>query len=139
MRGVAPVVLNVTVTNTTAGSYLTVWPAGVPRPNASNLNWTAGRTVPNLVEVAVGVGGKVSIFNAAGSADVLFDVAGYVATPVEPPGADGLYTPVVPSRILDTRDGTGGVPAAAVGPGGTVSVHVNGQAGLPSTGVAAVV
>src|ERR1700694_1663049 len=137
--GVAAVVLNVTVTGTTAGSYLTVWPAGVPRPLASNLNWTPGRTVPNLVEVAVGLGGKVSIFNAAGRTDVLFDVAGYVATPVEPPGADGLYTPVVPQRVLDTRDGTGGVPVGAVGPGGIVRVQVNGQAGLPATGVAAVV
>jgi len=137
--GVAAVVLNVTVTNTTAGSYLTVWPAGVPRPNASNLNWTAGKTVPNLVEVAVGVEGRVAVFNPAGSTDVIFDVAGYVATPVEPPGADGLYTPVVPQRVLDTRDGTGGVPAGALGPGGTVSVRMNGQAGLPLAGVAAVV
>jgi hypothetical protein len=137
--GVAAVVLNVTVTNTSQASYLTVWPTGVPRPLASNLNWTAGRTVPNLVEVAVGVGGKVSIFNAAGSTDVLFDVAGYVATPVEPPGADGLYTPVVPQRVLDTRDGTGSVPVGAIGQGGMVSVQMNGKAGLPATGVAAVV
>jgi fibronectin type III domain protein/IPT/TIG domain-containing protein len=137
--GVAAVVLNVTVTDTTAGSYLTVWPKGVPRPLASNLNWTAGKTVPNLVEVAVGVEGKVSIFNALGSTDVIFDVAGYVASPVEPAGVDGRYTPLVPERVLDTRLGTGGVPEGAVGPGGTVSVRMNGQAGLPPTGVAAVV
>jgi alpha-tubulin suppressor-like RCC1 family protein len=138
-NGVAAVVLNVTVTDTTGGSYLTVWPTGVPQPLASNLNWTAGKTVPNLVEVAVGLNGMVSAYNAVGSTDVIFDVAGYVATPVEPPSADGLYTPVVPRRVLDTRDGTGGVPARAVGPGGTVSVKMNGQAGLPATGVAAVV
>ncbi|OLD64987.1 MAG: hypothetical protein AUI47_03400, partial [Acidobacteria bacterium 13_1_40CM_2_68_5] len=137
--GVSAVVINVTVTNTTAGSYLTVWPAGVPRPTASNLNWTAGKTVPNLVEVAVGVEGKVSIFNALGSTNVIFDVAGYVASPMEPPGVDGRYTPVVPQRVLDTRTGAGGVPVRAVGPGGTVSVRMNGQAGLPQTGVAAVV
>ena len=137
--GVSAIVLNVTVTNGTTGSYLTVWPAGVPRPLASNLNWTAGKNVPNLVEVAIGVNGQVSVFNAAGSADVVFDVAGYVVTPTATPGPDGLDTPVVPKRVLDTRDGTGGVPAAAVGPGGTVSVRVNGQAGLPLTGVSAVV
>src|SRR5439155_2878112 len=122
--GVAAVVLNVTVTGTTAGSYLTVWPKGVPRPLASNLNWTAGKTVPNLVEVEVGVDGQVSIFNALGSTNVIFDVAGYVAAPVEPAGPDGLYTPVVPNRALDTRTGTGGVPVAAVGPGQTISVRV---------------
>ena len=137
--GVAAVVLNVTVTNTTAASFLTVWPAAVPRPNASNLNWTAGRTVPNLVEVAVGVGGKVAVFNAAGSTDVLFDVAGYVATPAATPGPDGLYNPVVPNRVLDTRDGTGGVPAHPLGAGATISVHVAGTLGIPTAGVAAVV
>jgi len=137
--GVVAVVLNVTVTGTTAGSYLTVWPAGVPRPLASNLNWTAGRTVPNLVEVALGRNGQVSIFNAAGSTDVIFDVAGYVATPTEPPGVDGLYTPVVPGRVLDTRDGTGSVPVGPIGAGRTISVRMNGQAGVPLSGVAAVV
>ena len=35
------VVLNVTVTDTTSSSYLTVWPAGQPQPTASNLNWPA--------------------------------------------------------------------------------------------------
>src|SRR5207248_5855069 len=49
------VVLNVTVTNTTAnGGYLTVYPTGSQLPTASNLNWSANTTVPNLVEVQIG-------------------------------------------------------------------------------------
>jgi hypothetical protein len=111
--GVSAVVLNVTVTNTTAPSFLTVWPAGVPRPLASNLNWVSGQTVPNLVEVAVGVNGRVSIFNPAGTVDVIFDVAGYVATPTATPPSAGLYNPIVPNRVLDTRNGTG-APRAQV-------------------------
>jgi hypothetical protein len=137
--GVAAVVVNVTATDTTAGSYLTVWPTGLPRPVASNLNWTAGKTVPNLIEVAVGVGGKVSLFNAAGSTSVIFDVAGYVATPTAVPGYTGLYNSVVPKRVLDTRDGTGGVPVGTVGPGETIKVRVSGTPNIPSAGVAAVV
>ena len=137
--GVAAVVLNVTVTDTTAGSYLTVWPTGMLRPVASNLNWTAGRTVPNLVEVAVGVGGKVSVFNPAGYTSVIFDVAGYVVTPVSGPVSTGLYHPVVPNRVLDTRDGTGGVAAAKLGPGQTSDVRVAGTQSVPSSGAAAVV
>src|ERR1700737_3704569 len=101
------VVLNVTATNTTAASYLTVYPTGAVQPVASNLNWVAGQTIPNLVEVGLGAGGKVTVYNAAGHVDVLFDVAGYVATGL--PAGQGLYTPLVPTRILDTRDGTGGV------------------------------
>src|SRR2546425_9185960 len=47
----AAVVLNVTVTGTVGAGFLTVWPAGVSRPTASNLNWAAGDTRPNLVVV----------------------------------------------------------------------------------------
>jgi hypothetical protein len=136
--GVAAVVLNVTVTDTTASSYLTVWPAGWPRPLASNLNWTAGTTVPNLVEVAVGVGGQVSIFNAMGNTDVLFDVAGYVATPSATPGSGGRYNPIVPNRVLDTRTGLG-APAKQLCAYQSISVHIAGTPSVPSTGVAAVV
>jgi hypothetical protein len=130
--GVSAVVLNVTATNTTAPSFLTVWPAGVPRPLASNLNWVRGQTVPNLVEVAVGSNGSVSIFNAAGSVDVIFDVAGYVSTPTAAPPSAGLYTAIVPNRVLDTRYGIGGA-AAPVGQGQTINVQVG------ASGVTAVV
>jgi hypothetical protein len=47
--GVSAVVMNVTVTNTTASSFLTVFPAAAQRPVASNLNWVPGQTVPNRV------------------------------------------------------------------------------------------
>jgi hypothetical protein len=71
------VVLNVTVTGTTAGSYLTVWPNLTSRPNASDLNWAAGLTVPNLVVVKLGADGKLGVYNAAGSTDVIIDVVGW--------------------------------------------------------------
>ena len=61
----------------TAAGFLTVWPSGETRPTASNLNTVPGGTQPNLVTVKLGVGGKVSIFNLAGTTHVLADVAGY--------------------------------------------------------------
>ncbi len=137
--GVSDVVLNVTVTDTTAASYLTVWPAGVPRPLASNLNWGAGTTVPNLVEVALGANGEVSVYNAAGSANVIVDVAGYVVAPTATPPTAGLFTAIVPNRVLDTRTGTGVVTAALVGQGQVIKVQVAGSPNIPNTGVAAVV
>jgi hypothetical protein len=75
--GATAVVLNVTVTDATDSSFLTAWPTGVTRPVASNLNFVAGQTVPNLVIVQVGSGGKVSLYNFAGSTDVIADVVGY--------------------------------------------------------------
>lgn len=76
-EGASGVVVNTTVTATTGSSYLTVWPSGVARPNASNLNWTAGRTVPNLVSTKVGTGGLTNVFNAAGQAHVIMDLNGW--------------------------------------------------------------
>jgi hypothetical protein len=137
--GVAAVVMNVTVTDTSLPGYLTVYPANVARPTASHLNWVAGQTVANLVEVVLGGGGTVRVFNLQGTADVVFDVAGYVSTPGSAAGPDGLFNPVVPSRLLDTRDGTGVGVAAPVGPGGSLKLQVTGRGGLPTSGVSAVV
>jgi hypothetical protein len=131
------VVLNVTVTNTTASSFLTVFPSGVTQPTASNLNWVAGQTVPNLVEVGVR-NGSVDIFNALGSADVIFDVAGYVAPEGDAPGPAGFYTPVVPARVLDTRNAIG-APTAPVPARGQIDVPVTGVGNVPPLGAAAVV
>ena len=69
--------VNVTVTNATAPSYLTVWPSGQALPLASNLNFGAGATVPNLAFVPLGGDGRIAIFNLLGSVDVIVDVVGY--------------------------------------------------------------
>jgi protein-S-isoprenylcysteine O-methyltransferase Ste14 len=71
---VGAVVLNLTVTQPTASSFLTVYPAGTARPATSNLNFVAGQTLANLVVVKVGSGGKVNIFNASGATHVLADI-----------------------------------------------------------------
>jgi hypothetical protein len=75
--GVSAVVLNVTVTEPTSPSFLTVYPNGTARPLASNLNFVAHQTVPNLVMAKVGADGKVAVYNGAGSAHVVFDVVGW--------------------------------------------------------------
>jgi NPCBM/NEW2 domain len=127
--GVSAVVLNVTVTDPTSAGFITVWPTGVVRPTASNLNFTPGQTVPNLVVVKLGVGGSVSLFNSAGSTHLVADVTGWYA--------DGSqFVPITPQRLLDTRSGLGGVQGPTHG---AVDVVVLGQAGVPTTGVTAVV
>jgi hypothetical protein len=74
---VSGLVFNATVTNTTADSYLTFWPSALPRPLASNLNWRAGETRPNLVMMGPDVWGFDTAFNAFGSTDLIVDVAGW--------------------------------------------------------------
>jgi hypothetical protein len=131
--GVSSVVLNVTVTEATAVSFLTAWPAGAARPLTSNLNYAGGDTVPNLVVVKVGTDGKVNLYNYAGSAHVIADVAGWYG------GGDGAkYSALTPARILDTRTGNG-APAAKLGAGSAMTLQVTGRGGVPATGVSAVV
>jgi hypothetical protein len=136
--GVSAVVLNVTVTDTSASSYLTVYPscAGSP-PNASNLNWVAGKTIANRVMVPVGSDGKVCMFNAAGSTDVIADVAGWFGDASSVMGTQevGLATPC---RVMDTRSGLGGY-STPFGAGVSRTLTVDGVCGVPSSGVAAVI
>jgi hypothetical protein len=134
--GVSAVALNITVTEPTAGSFLTAWPAGEGRPLASNLNYDAGATVPNMAVVKVGAGGKVNLYNLSGSVHVIADVAGWYGPYLPTPGA--TYTPLAPERILDTRSGNG-APAGRVDAGATVLLQVTGRGGVPATGVSAVV
>ena len=63
-------------------SYLTVFPTGAIRPLASNLNFNAGKTVPNLVMARVGERWKVTIYNNSGTADVVADLQGWYASPI---------------------------------------------------------
>lgn len=92
------VVLNVTATEPTAASFLTVWPNGKPRPATSNLNFVAHQTVPNLVTVPV-VNGKVDFFNHVGQVHVIADLFGYYS-----PTSKAVFFPRTPQRVLDTRE-----------------------------------
>jgi uncharacterized protein (DUF1501 family) len=126
--GAAAVVLNLTVTEPTAAGYLTVWPAGAARPTASSLNFVAGETVPNLVVAKLGDAGAVKLFTSAGTAHVVADVVAFYG-PTERRADAVRAVAVSPSRLLDTRSGTG------LGPGSELVVPVAGRAGVPETGV----
>ena len=128
--GVSAVVLNVTVTAPTAAAYVTAWPAGSPRPLASNLNVVASATVPNRVVLKVGANGKISIFHNAGSMHVVADVSGYYTSTSGEDVAGAGFTGMTPTRLVDTRIGTG-APRAKLGAGRVLTVQVAGLAGVP--------
>jgi hypothetical protein len=132
---VKAVVMNVTITGPTAPGYLTIWPNGLVRPNSSNVNFNAGQTIANQVTVPVSADGKVQIYNATGSTNVIFDVAGYYQ---DTQGARGSrFMPLTPDRILDTRTGIGGY-SQAVGQDKSISVQVRGSGGVPASATAVV-
>jgi len=106
------VVLNLTVTQPKVGGHITAYPADQPVPNASNVNFSAGETVPNLAVVPV-ADGKIGLTNsAAGTTHLVADLEGYFGTAAS--GANQSYVPYGPGRVLDTRNGTG-AKAGAVG------------------------
>ncbi|MET9885730.1 hypothetical protein ABZZ20_21850 [Streptomyces sp. NPDC006430] len=83
-------VLNSTVTNTRDSGFLAVTPdpytkeqyengtAGWPAtPTSSTLNWTTGKTVPNLVQAGVGYTGIIDFWNQSdGDIDLIVDLFG---------------------------------------------------------------
>ncbi|MEU7015426.1 hypothetical protein [Streptomyces sp. NPDC046385] len=115
--GATAIAMNVTATNPTATSFVSVYPYGTARTAASNLNFTAGQTVPNLVIVPV-KDGKVTFYNKYGTVDLLADVAGYFKK-----DTGSVFTGMQPKRLMDTRDGTG-VAQGKIGAGKTVSLAV---------------
>jgi len=118
----------VTVTDTTAPGYLTVYPTGLARPLASNLNWTSGETAPNRVIIGLGGSGQVSIYNSSGLTDVIVDVGGWFG------GASGsVFQPLSPTRVADTRSGSGEPYAGqTLQAGGTLEIQVAGLDGIPA-------
>ncbi|MEU5943005.1 hypothetical protein ABZ807_28420 [Micromonospora sp. NPDC047548] len=115
--GVAAVVLNLTVTGSTASSFLTVYPSGGIKPEASSVNFPTNWLGSNNVTAMLGADGKVSIYNRAGYTHVVADVLGfYAGTSAEPAGLGrgGQYRPLKPLRLFDSRtDHRGALPAGA--------------------------
>src|ERR1019366_3648048 len=67
------VVVNVTAAHATAPSFLTVFPAGVTMPLASNLNFGAQaplQAIANRVTVGVGTSGQIDVYNLQGTVNV---------------------------------------------------------------------
>ncbi len=132
-NGVTAVVANVTAVEATSPNFFTVYPGSTIRPGTSNLNAGPGAPIPNLVVMGVGPDGAIEVFNSNGTAHCLVDLFGYFSE-----GAGDLFTSVTPSRLFDTRTGTG-VRPGKIHTGEPIDVQVTGQNGVPESAVTAVV
>ncbi|MCX5123245.1 PKD domain-containing protein [Streptomyces sp. NBC_00347] len=121
--GVSAVVLNVTVTDALEDTHLTVWPGDQPRPATSNVSVRAGATTSNTVTVPVGGGLDTVLAQLnSGAASIIVDMVGYYQ-----PNIGQRFSPLAPTRVLDTRT-TGGALSAAK----TRTVKVAGVNGIPA-------
>lgn len=131
--GVTAVEVDLTSLDQTLGGYVTAYPYGSARPNASDLNFGANQVLTNLATVPVAQG-KIQLYNgAAGTIDLIVDVVGYFTTST----SGSLYTAVTPTRIVNTAAGLGAAKAK-VAAHGSLTVTVAGAGGVPATGVTAV-
>ena len=102
--------LNVTVVPRGPLGYLTVWPAGSPRPQVSTLNSIDGRVKANAAVVAAGANGAISLF-AADPTEVVLDINGYFVDAGSNVAGLAFY-PLPACRLFDTRSAGGSLLAA---------------------------
>jgi hypothetical protein len=126
---------NLTVTGQTSLGYLFLGPIPTNDPTSSTLNFPVADDRANAVTVALGSGGTLSVTYVAPTPGkttfVIFDVTGYFT----PDLTGSVFVPLTPSRILDSRNGTGGI----LGPIGEHSARpfpVAGVGGVPSNATA---
>ncbi len=97
---------NITVVNPAANGFITLYPADAPiRPLAASGNYRAGAVLNSPFTVGLSPTGQFKIFTAA-TTDVVIDVLGYFSPDlVDINGTGLLFTPITPSRLVDTRPG----------------------------------
>lgn len=89
------VVLNLTASGASSTGWITAWPTGRTRPEASVLNLTPGQDLPNMITASLGDGGKLDLYNFTGNVDLIADVAAYLVpagTTGPGPGSADAYS-----------------------------------------------
>jgi hypothetical protein len=72
-------VINLTVTETESAGYVSVFPANVPWPGNSGINWSdSGQNLANSVVTAVDPTGTIAIHGGVARTHVVIDVQGYL-------------------------------------------------------------
>jgi hypothetical protein len=120
--------LTITVDEPAGPGFVTAFPTGTARPEASVLNYRSGETLANSQLLQIGSGGRVSLYTMA-TTDLIVDVTGYFV----PAGGEvsaGRFVPVATHRLIDTRTATRPAPGSAVRvtpdvPAGAIAVAVN--------------
>jgi len=105
--------LNVTVAPLEPLGFLSIWPMGEDPVDVSTMNSLDGRTKANAAIVPAGGNGGISVF-ASNTTDLVLDIDGYFTAP----GSQTLeFYPLVPCRVIDTRNPNGdlGGPSLAGG------------------------
>lgn len=129
------VVVNLTVTESSGPGYWQAVPTAGATPfgASSNVNVTrAGQTIATQAIVPLGADGTITVFSQRGG-HLVVDIAGVFTGDAAPSSTIGLFVPMVPQRLLDTREAALTPVPGPLRPGAAVDVVAGGRAGVPST------
>ncbi len=113
--GVGAVVVNVTVTQPLGAGFVTAWPTGRTRPNASIVNYGSGVSVANGTILPVGDNGRISLY-ASSATHLIVDVVGWL------PGDSPVPKPIFGMNLAPF---IGGPPALTLT--GSLARELTGQ------------
>ena len=114
------VVANLTAVDALGDGNAVASAFGGALPSTSSVHFAGGGTVANRSVVPV-TNGKITVATKGSATHLVVDLAGWYAPAGTTIGS--LFTPVQPTRLLDTRTGT---PFGALGPGQVRALMVTG-------------
>jgi hypothetical protein len=128
--GVTAVAVVVTTLAPTAAGCIVDYSATSPNPGICNTSFQPTENVTVTDIVAVGTNGDLSVANqSTGTVGVAVSVIGYFSdATLQQPGE--TYVGLPETLLADTRSGVG-APEGQIPAGGTITVQVSGQDGIP--------
>ena len=145
-------VFNLTAVAGSQATFLSVFPTqsngtcATGQPASSTINVSAGAVQANRVMVPLGPshsGGPntdVCVYNAVGTINVVLDASGWFGSTTGSPATGAQYQAIGPTRICDTRSGSGTECSGhQLTSGGTLLVAVDGVGGIPESGPVAII
>lgn len=97
------VVVNIAIDQSGGAGFVTAWPAGAAKPTTSVLNTERPMQTRSAMSIIPVTAAGFDVFSMSGG-HIIVDVAGYFTGGSAPSSSNGLFVPVTPTRVLDTRE-----------------------------------
>ena len=117
---VAASAVSIVLTGIARDAWFSAWPSGAPWPGTSTVHTATSGAPASAASIVPVHDGSFQLMGSAGG-HVVVDVTGWFTGESAEAGTDGLFVPVAPARVLDTRGARSASPP--VGPSGSVAVR----------------